>query len=78
MGGEELLLSEFQGREKGFKEEDLNPCSARNTEHKPLGLVLSALKFLKLIQEGLIPAPSSLGVVETKGCKSKCRHGIVK
>ena len=71
MGGEELLLSELQRRETGFKEEDLNPGDDQNTDDKLHGLVLSALELLKLIQEGLVPVPSSLGVLEPKGCMSK-------
>ena len=70
--GEKLLPLELQGRETGFKEEHFNPGGAGNMEDKPHGLVLNALKFLELIQEGLVAVPSSLG------CETECGKDIVE
>ena len=62
MSDEKLFPSQVKGRENGFKEEDLTPGGAGNMDGKPRRPVLNALKFLKLIQEGLVPVQLSLGL----------------
>ena len=73
VAGEELITSEFQGRETRFKEEDLNPGDAWNIEDTSCGLMLRALKLPKLLQEGLVSAPLRFGA-----SVGKCEHGIVE
>lgn len=40
-----LFLSEVEGRENGFKKDDLNPGDAGNIEVKPRDPMLNALKL---------------------------------